>query len=413
MTEPVYSLDLDEEILSHLPDSQAWAVINGEGLNSQLIEDEFVREVFDWQKQHMRQWGKPATASVLYDEFELVLDPPQTVIGDLLDRLRERYAKNQQREAMKELVKLQHDEPTAVCQALIRKGRELSSLLSKRGEMFGTGDYDRSMDRYDKKVRQGPGASFGHQALDDYFYGMRGLTFWIAPPKRFKSWQMIKSVVKNVQEGRYSYLYCLELPSEETDMRLRFLLADVPWWHYIHNCISKDERQRLRETSEELDAMGIYKVVKPPHGQRGLDEMVYKARDNGADVVLIDQLQFVENKNNNTLGSMNQTGEYWGVIDRARELSDEGPICIAHQFNRNTMYATEMPPIEMAKGSSAIEEFATTALGMWGDKEKIKKGHVNIGTLIARNHMYAAWVMEIQLKYGCSFEVVARIDDDD
>lgn len=409
-------LDLDEELLCHLSDPASWVVINGEGLSPELIEDDFVRDIFVWQKQHIRKHGRPATGSVLSDQFQLDGDLaeflPQTTIGDLLDRLRERYAKNRQREVMKELVKLQHDDPLAVHQALVRKGRELSNLLAKRGEMFGTGDYDRAMYHYDQKVKQGPGASFGHQMLDDYFYGMRGLTFLLAPPKRFKSWQMIKGQVMNAQRGQCAWLYCLELPAEETDMRLRCLLADIPWWHYVHSCITREERERLREVSDEIDSQGIYKIVKPPHGQRGIDEMVYKARDAGADVIFLDQLQFIENQNGISLGSMNQTGEYWGVIDRARELSDEGPICVAHQFNRNTMYAAEMPPIEMAKGSSAIEEFATTAIGIWGDKEMVRSGHVQVGTLIARNHLYAAWDMEIQLKHGCSFEIVGRADLD-
>lgn len=404
-------LDLDEDLLSHLPDPDSWVTLNGEGFSPDLIEDEFVREAFVWQRQHIRKHGQPATTLVLNDHFELDLAEPEAAIGDLIDRLRNRYAKNQGREALVEIARLQKEDPTSVPAALLRKGRELNAIVSPHGEMFGTGDYDRAKRRYDIKVQQGPGASFGHQDIDDYFFGMRGLTFVIAPPKKYKSWQMIQAHVKNIREGKCSWLYCLELPAEETDMRLRCMLANVPWWHYIRNCINDKEWVRIKEASDLIDSQGVYRIHKPTHGQRGIDEMVHKARDAGADVIFIDQLQFVENAKGQTLGGLNQTGEYWGVIDRARELSDTGPICIAHQFNRNTQFSDEMPPIEMAKGSSAIEEFATTAIGMWSNKDMMRSGIVEVGTLIARNHQYAAWEMAVDLTDGCNFSILGRKDD--
>jgi hypothetical protein len=35
-----------------------------------------------------------------------------------------------------------------------------------------------------------------------------------------------------------------------------------------------------------------------------------------------------------------------------------------------------------------------------------------VGTLIARNHMYAAWEMEVELSRGCSFNIEKRIEDE-
>lgn len=409
----VYALDLDEDLLSHMPNPDSWVVINGESISADLIEDEFVREVFVWQRQHLRQHGAPATATVLAAQFDLELVEPETAIGDLLDRLRERYAKNEGRTALREIVELQKVDPTAVPQALLRKGRELNALVTPHGEMFGSGDFDRAKRRYDLKVLQGPGASFGHPELDDYFYGMRGVTFIVAPPKTMKSWQMIQGHIENIQQGRCSWLFCLELPAEESDMRMRCMLADVPWWHYLRNCITTEEWRRIKEASDLIDGLGTYRIHKPPHGHRGIDEMVYKARDAGADVIFIDQLQFIENKDGRSLGSMNATGEYWGVVDRVRELSDSGPICIAHQFNRNTQFSDSMPPIEMAKGSSAIEEFATTAIGMYANRDMRKSNLVEIGTLIARNHQYASWEMSVNLSQGCSFNILGRKDEDE
>ena len=137
------------------------------------------------------------------------------------------------------------------------------------------------------------------------------------------------------------------------------------------------------------------------------------ARDNGAGVVFIDQLQYVENTKRQSIGSLNNTGEYWDVLNRARDLSDEGAICFAHQFNRSAMFADAMPAVEQAKGERSIEEVATLALGIWASKHMRKSKQARVGTLIARNHEYATWDMHIGLSQGCSFSIIGRVEDDD
>lgn len=407
----VYALDLDEDLLSHLADPESWLVLQAEGLDPQLIEDDFVRDVYDWQLQHQRKHHRPATASVLADTFDLDLVEPLTAAGDLLDRLRERYANNKQRDKLRQVVKLQHEDPLQVSAAMIQAGRELAQLLQPKGEMFGTGDFLRAKHRYDIKAMQGPGASFGHPLIDEYFYGMRGLTFWIAPPKRYKSWMMIKAVIENVRQGKAAWLYSLELPAEETDMRLRCLLADIPWYRYTKNMLSEAEWKLIEHASETIDGMGMYKIVKPPDGERDMDSMVFKARDAGADVIFFDQLQYIETDGQN-LGAWNETGKYWKVLNRARDLSDEGPLGIAHQFNREARWADSMPPIENAKGSSSIEETATVALGMFANKDMMRSGTVEVGTLISRNSGLASWEMDVDLSRGCSFEIERRLEDE-
>jgi replicative DNA helicase len=411
---PTYALDLDEEVLAHICNPDSWVIINGEAITSSLIEDDFVISVFDWQQNHLRQHKQLATAATIEHEFDLELRPPETAIGDLLDRLRLRYMRNQGRQRLERIVKQQFDDPLVVPQMLLKEGRELSELLRKRGEIFGTGDIDRALRRYALKVEQGPGSSFGYDELDTYFYGMRGLSFWLGPRKGMKSWQMIKGTAANALAGRCVWLYSLELPAEETDMRLRHMLAGIPWWKYVHNRLNTEDLTILREVSEAIDASGIYKVVKPPRGHRSINEMVQTARDAGADDIFIDQLQYIEHSSGRSLGDLNDTGSYWGVCDEARDLSDSGPICIAHQFNRSIMGADEMPTVEQAKGSSAIEETATLVLGLWANKDMKRSGEFQIGTLVSRNAMDvgALWQAGVELTKGCDFTIKYRVEDE-
>lgn len=410
-TVEVYNVDYDKELLAHLTDAESWNQLRAEGFKREFIEDEFIQEVYDWQARHAREYKVPATASVLSDQFDIDFADPLTVVGDLVDRMRERYMKNNGREALKGIGLAFKADPLSVPQLLSKEGRRLQNLLGKRGEMFGTGDADRALHLYTQKAQKGPGSSLGFPEVDAHHYGQQGLTFMIAPPKSFKSWNIVEVAIANVLKGKHVRLDSLELPAEETDMRIRCRVANIPWWHYVRRCLTREEEARISEAEEILVEVGMYTVSKPPEGERTMDHLVGNARDAGADLVLIDQLQYVE-IDGKPLGAWNDTGKYFGAVNKARDLSDEGDIYIAHQFNREARFADAMPPIEMTKGSSAIEEGATLALGMWANKDMRRSGVVELGTLISRNAGFASWNVQVELSKGCSFHIIGRSDEE-
>jgi hypothetical protein len=227
-------------------------------------------------------------------------------------------------------------------------------------------------------VLQGPGASYGHPDLDTYFYGMRGSNFLIAPPKTYKSWGLVQAALGNILDGRQTHLETLELPADETYQRLIHLISGVPYWHYLKNKISRDERRIMQDATELVEDSGIIHIHKSPSGERSIERIVETARDAGAEIVLIDQLQYIEGTNNISIGAHNHTGEYWNVLNRARDLSDYGPLYIAHQFNRTVQFSDDMPSMEQIKGSSAVEETATLALGQWANSTMRSEGKLSV-----------------------------------
>lgn len=404
------AVDPDIELLSHLPDPEAWIVLRGEKFRDELIEDDAVRTIYQWADQHYREHKEVATASVLDDEFEIEFTEPETAIGDLIERMRKRYMKNRGRKALRDIGERFKEDPTSVPKLLLQQGKELSEILARRGEVYGTGDIDRTLKGYLDKATKGPGPSLGFKTLDDYFYGQRGISIYAGPPKTWKSWFMVKATLENILQGTYPWLYPLELPAEETHMRLACMAADLPWHKYIHNTLSRDEQKLIHEVSTKLDELGAYKIVQPPQGERSIDDLVGRAQDAGAGAIFVDQLQYVE-VGGKSLGAWNETGKYWEVLDRARNVTDH--ICFAHQFNRSVMNADKMPSVQQLKGSSAIEETATLALGLWASKEMRKSKRLEVGTLISRNHDFRNWEVEVDLTRRCHFEITGVVEDDE
>lgn len=409
----VYQLDLDEELLSHLADPESVTYLWAEEVDDDLIVDESVRDIYRWQLAHLREHGKPATASVLAEEFDLELDDPLTAIGDLHTRLIERYMRNNARNYMEQISEAYKEDPAKVIEVLPRVSRELQNKVAKRGEVYGTGDYERAIKRYDELVLRGPGPSFGFEEIDHHFHSMRGLTFFIAPPKTYKSWiGGANVIVENVLQGRYGEIDSLELPADETDMRIRCLTAGVPYWKYVRSALTQRDRELLKEASDFLDESGVYRSTKPPPGRRTIEEIVERAGNRGADFVVIDQLQYLETQTGKQLGACDPR-EFWQPLNAARDLSDHMPIVLIHQFNRTVMHADKMPEMQQAKGSAAIEETATLALGLWANKDMRRSNVVELGTLASRNYEYQAWEIGIELSHSCDFQMIGVAEHDD
>lgn len=413
MNEKTYNLDLDAEFINHLAVSESVQDIQAEQISAQLLVDKTARDIFAWQVNHIKEHGQPASGPVLQDQFpRWNFEEPQSAIKDLIDRLRERFVRNSGREAVRRIADMTVVDPLEMAKTMIEEGRSLAELTTRRGEMMGSGDYTRAMTAYDRRLLEGKGPSLGFDELDQHFFGQRGVTFLMAAPKTYKSWFTINAMAKNIETGSFPYLYSLELPAEESDMRLRCMAANVPYWKYLHRKLDNEDREKLRKASEIMDENGAFRVEKPRVGERGVTQMVERAINAGADTILIDQLQYVET-NGDSLGALNNTGDYFNVVNELRNYSDSIPIFVVHQFNRSVMSSKEMPEMQQGKGSSAIEEVATLALGLWANKEMRANGVVQLGTLASRNYSYKAWDVDVELSRGTSFTIMGESREDD
>lgn len=408
------AVEPDIELCAHLSDPDAWVVLKGEGFHADLIEDEIVREAFKWSKEFIREYGEPPTDEVLDDEFDIKDDPffeePVTVIEDLVDRMRRRYKNNQQRDRIKQLVKLQKEDPDSVAREMAASGKELQEILARRGESFSAGEGERAVKAYLDYATKGPGASLGFKTLDDYFGCQRGISVIAAAPKSCKSWIIVKATLENILQGKYPWLYSLELPAEETEMRLMCMMAGLPWHKYINKNFTREEQATLIETEKLMAESGAYRIVTPSYGHRTIEELIGNAQDAGAGAIFIDQAQYVET-DNKTLGDWNETGKYWSVLDRARNLTDD--ICFVHQLNYKAANAESFPSYEMIKGSSAFVEVATLVLGLWTSKEMRKSSRMQIGVISARNHTHRIWDVDVNLTTDSNFEIIGVAEDED
>lgn len=411
----VVQLDLDYDLILHLADPESVKALRAERLSIDVLQDEEAKTIYRWQMNHLREHGSPANASVLEDEFANVdISEPLTKIGDLITRLRQRYAKNAARQAIREMVDLSSNEPLAVGAEMLRVGKTLTEISSERGAQYGTGDIDRAQEIYQKKVLRGPGPTLGFPELDAHFNGIQGITIGLAPPKTYKSWLYgVNCTIAGIEQGKHPHIYSLELPAEDTHWRILCMAANVPYWKYERGAMTPQDLKLIAQASNMLDELGTYNVEKPPPGERSAQVLIERALAAGADYVIIDQLQYVENAKGTNLGAANDTGQYFETLSMLRDYSDEIPMMVVHQFNRSVMNSKEMPEMQQAKGSAAIEETAHLALGLWANKEMRKNNIVEIGTLASRSYGWKNWHVGVSLSLGCAFDMIGEVLDDE
>lgn len=415
VTDEITQLDLDYDLFCHLADEKSIERLRAERVTSELIEDSEIAAAFEWQIEHIRDHGTPASGTVIEEEWEgLSLNPPQTAIGDLIERIRERYMRNQGRTAIRNLYERAYADPLTVAKDMQREGRRLAELTVRRGESYGSDDHDRWLRNYKSKERHGLGPSLGFPEVDAHFNGQLGVTFIIAPPKTYKSWANINAMARNVERGKFAFGYSLELPADEATGRLNAMAGNVPYWRQLKHVLTDDDNKQIKDGLELLHAHGgRFEIEKPNQGERSVQFMVERAINAGADCIFIDQLQYVEARNGHSLGALNNTGDYFEVVNDLRNYSDEIPILVVHQFNRSVMNAKGMPEMQQVKGSAAIEEVATLMLGMWASKEMRQDNEIHLGTLASRNYSYASWKLGVHLSRGCELRMLGTVEDEE
>jgi replicative DNA helicase len=221
---------------------------------------------------------------------------------------------------------------------------------------------------------------------------------------------MAKSVIENVRKGKVVYLSGLEMPAETYDWRIRCMAADVPFWKYLHGKLEDKDMANIKQASSDLKDQGLYFIEKQETGKRSAKYIFQRAIDYEADLLYVDQLQYLENSNGHALGALNDTKDFFQVCNQLRDLSDEIPIWVNHQFNRTIQSQDSFPVMQQIKNSAAVEETGTLVLAMHSTREMRDNNVVQMGAVASRNYGLPIWEIATDMRKGCSLELIDRVD---
>lgn len=392
------------------------------GLRREVFEDPRHVEVFDFVLDYWFREGMEAapTRDVLLHEFPgldlLPVDESQTW---LTEKLKERYTTNQVQELLRSAARLSTSDPMASLEELYTGAWAAKQVTATRDNRVDLAtNIEARRRRYSDRVtdqRRLVGAPLGLVEIDAHTRGtLPGeVTLVAAYTKTGKSFMLVNSGVHSRRLGYTPCIQSIEQPVPEFEDRVDCLASGVGYGRMQHGRLTMQDMDRLHRSQEELAEFGPLHLERPEQGERTVINLVNRARQIGADYLIVDQLSWMEP----TREYRDRRDAYKELIyDLKNEVSRPGgeiPCLIAAQYNRQSVAnRNERGGMQNIANSADIEQTIDTAFGLWRNRETRANNSMIIDILGARRCDNKSWMLEWRLDTESVIRVREEIEEE-
>lgn len=228
-----------------------------------------------------------------------------------------------------------------------------------------------------------------------------------------KSVSLINSAIAARREGYTPCVFTLEQSVYEFEERLDAFASGVGYGKMQRRELDMEDQKKLRESQEELASYGSLFIEQPERGERSVRHLVNRARQLGADFLIIDQLSFME-PSRRTSSVFEQHSQ---IIHELKEeiTSDSSgklPTLLAVQFNRGAVSTKgERGGLHQIANSSSIEQTVDIAYGLYRSKELRANNCMVLDILGARRSEPMSWLLHWELDRHSKFFVRQEYED--
>ena len=292
-------LDLDNEFVQQALVPENLVELKAAGVGPNMIKDSKLRPLVQFIFDYLHDYGKPPNEPTINSEWEIVRTGPTVDPLFLADKLKMRYVRSKHKEIIEELADTK--DPNDFVDALISRAHEVWSQVSSKKHILASEDYKELIEEfkiYAEKNDQG--ATYGFSDVDEHTGGAGPghLTFFVARPKRFKSWFLLNAFVEQRRQGLTPVLFTLELTEKDMYKRLMCLVSGVSYTRMVKNSLMPSEWKQIEESMAEFNSLGPTYIIHPGFEDRKVSSFVLESEKVNADVVLVDQLSFVHPEKN-------------------------------------------------------------------------------------------------------------------
>jgi len=162
-----------------------------------------------------------------------------------------------------------------------------------------------------------------------------------------------------------------------------------------------------------MQTLGPLYVERPERGERTVALMVNRARQLGADYVIIDQLSFIDGEKDNYRGDRPLTQKHSDIVfalkdEISRESRGSIPCLLAVQFNRDSLNEVSLKSFA---NTSAIEQTVDLALGLSRTADMRANRLMRLDILGARRSDIASYLLRWDLSHQSRISVDEEIHD--
>jgi replicative DNA helicase len=412
-------------VVQHLVDADSLRYLSDEGLPEQVVPTEEFRPVVTWALEYYFRSGCKQAPSVqaLHDEFtedlftdnDVVLEEaPEDTIEWAVETLKGNWTLKQSQDFVKQLATQVNNAQTGqridvlndAVSALSNITIEVSRKSQQVDARYALTERIRAYEERSEAGSVTQGLLFGMEPIDSHTGGIHPgeLAVIAAGPKTGKSFFHIVTAFSEWRRGKAVALFTLENSVEMTIDRLACYangISPTRWLQGICHPNEVESVQRFRAEMEESDTP--LWVIQPPVGRRGVAQMVREASIRDADSLLIDQLTFVEPRDER-LARYLQVREVMHDLKSLISTSNKRlPCLLAHQVNREGVKESRkvgyLRMEHLAEGSE-VERTADFVFGLHQSDDEQMVNMSKLQMLAARRTALRHWNMNWNIEQG-------------
>jgi replicative DNA helicase len=408
-------IDLDYELAQHILVPERLLELKNAGVGPHMVRDTnlkpFVQFVFDY----LNDYGTPPSEAAIFNEFNIEKTEPTVDSEYLADKLRKRFIRSQHKNILNELADA--PEPEDFVNTLISNAHDIWSQISSQKHILASEDYRQLIEEFKTSAQNSSqGATYGFRDVDEHTGGAGPghLTFFVARPKRYKSWFLLNAFVEQRRQGLTPIMFSLELTEKDMYKRLMCMVSGISYSRMVKGTLLPSEWKQIETAMEEFNALGPTYIIHPGFEERKVSNFVLEADKFEADVVLIDQLSFIHPDKN--VGRSDENTKSIVHAMKVAATKQEIPYICVCQFNREAAQLEDLAGADKIGLSRSIEETADLLIALHRNEDEADLNIIRMRILEGRYcKSNAAWGIKVNLQNKTQFTfngpVVSKTSD--
>lgn len=420
-------MDAERELVAHYVDASAMEALLNLGVNDTLFYNPDHKRIFlralRWYESSLKD-GKAQgiPKEILEQEFKQYFDgrgwPKAHTVSEVVEALKKAYTTGQTKITITELYQEMVTEPQEALTKMVNALSEIqrNTATKERSENYGE-RFDNRMDEYHRRSLDG---GDGYPLAFDKVTEMTGgilpqeLAVVIAFTGIGKTWALCQCALEAAKTGVKVFFASLEVRKQVIE-RLDCIVSGVRHIELRQGKLNPAEWKKLNEAREIVrDGYGKNIMIDAPENkaERSVAEIYLRAKHQGAQMVIGDQLTWVAN-----LGKFRDRFEEMAdVVQQVADMNRSlGFASIwASQFNRKSQdNKRKKGDLHNIGLSSNIEQVVDWAFGLTRDKELEEREQMLLYVMKARRHRQAEWILDWKFTEETSFSVNREYNDDE
>ena len=363
-------MSLEKKLLARLGDPAAIAEVWDMGVRAEVFEEPLYQAIFNfiidyWLHSQMKTAPTPFALTTEFPGYT-VTDDAEEETGWLALKIQQRAVVNRLQNMMRGATDTMFSDPVGTLKELHAAAYATAEAVAPRNLRSDMTNVEARRQRYGHREDhpQGLGVPYGIDLLDIHTGGILPgeLAVVGAVAKTGKTMALMHAAAQAVRRGHRPLVYTLEMSIKECEDRIDAMFSGVSYNRLSRGQLTIEEGRTLYDAQEELRSLGGIHVERPEEGDRTVISLCARARQLGADYLIIDQLSYMEPGQR-----VQNLKEHHSIIMKQlkTEVSRGGaelPCLLAVQANRDSL--KDGLTLQSFANATEIEATVDLALGL-------------------------------------------------